>query len=191
MLGNPFTRRSDPYLLAVSMTGVKMGDRVLFVGCAHGGRLAAIASRVGLSGRAVAVVPDERSAALARKGAEQAGVLVEVEVAPPAGLPLEDAGADLTIVDDTGGLLGTMPASERPAAIRDIARALRPGGRIILIGAVPPSGLARLVARAAPAPPFVTSGDAPALLAANGFNLVRTLAEREGLAFVEAVKPRT
>jgi SAM-dependent methyltransferase len=191
VLGNPFTRRSDPHLLAVSMTGVKMGDRVAFVGCAHGGRLAAIAARVGLSGRAVAVVPDERSAALARKGAEQAGVLVEVEVAPPGKLPLEDAGADLAIVDDTGGLLGGMAAAERQAAIREIARALRPGGRIVLLGAVPPSGLARLVTRATPAPPFATSSDAHETLAASGFNLVRTLAEREGLAFVEGVKPRT
>ncbi len=81
MLMNPFTRRAESHLLAVSMTGVKMGDRVAFVGCAHGGRLAAIASKVGLSGRAVAVVPDERAAALTRKGAEQAGVLVEIEVA--------------------------------------------------------------------------------------------------------------
>src|SRR3954468_5290803 len=61
MLMNPFTRRAETHLLAVSMTGVKMGDRVAFVGCAHGGRLAAIASKVGLSGRAVAVVPDDRT----------------------------------------------------------------------------------------------------------------------------------
>ena len=85
MLMNPFTRRAETHLLAVSMTGVKMGDRVAFVGCAHGGRLAAIASKVGLSGRAVAVVPDDRTAAVTRKGAEEAGVLVEIEVSrrPP------------------------------------------------------------------------------------------------------------
>jgi len=191
MLGNPFTRRGDPYLLAVSMTGVKMGDRVVFVGCAHGGRLAAVAARVGLSGRAVAVVPDERSAALARKGAEQAGVLVEIELAPPARMPLDDDGADLVVVDDTSGLIGNMPASERPAAIREMARVLRPGGRVVLLGAVPPSGLARVMTRATPAPPFATSAEAHAALAANGFNLVRTLAERDGLAFVEGIKPRT
>src|SRR5206468_12912054 len=73
MLLNPFKRRDDPHMLAVSMTGVKMGDRVAFVGCAHGGRLAAVASKVGLSGRAVAIVPDGRAAELARKGAEQMG----------------------------------------------------------------------------------------------------------------------
>ena len=50
-----FLKRGDPYLLIVGMTGVKMGDRVVFVGCAHGGRLAAVASKVGLSGSAVAM----------------------------------------------------------------------------------------------------------------------------------------
>src|ERR1700704_3641452 len=111
MLLNPFARRSDPHLLAVSMTGVKMGDRVAFVGCAHGGRLAAVASKVGLSGRAVAIVPDGQAAELARKGAERVGVLVEIETASPTELPIEDASIDLAIVDDTGDLLGLMRAA--------------------------------------------------------------------------------
>ena len=47
-----FLKRDNPHSLVVGMTGVKMGDRLLQVGCAHGGRLAAVASKVGLSGRA-------------------------------------------------------------------------------------------------------------------------------------------
>ena len=68
-------RGGDPYNLVVGMTGVKMGDRVVQIGCAHGGRMAAIASKVGFSGQASAVVPDAESAARARKAASQAGVL--------------------------------------------------------------------------------------------------------------------
>lgn len=190
MLMNPFARRAEPHLLAVSMTGVKMGDRVAFVGCPQGGRLAAVASKVGLSGRAVAVVPDERAAARARKGAAQAGVLVDVEVASPAALPIEPGTIDLVIVDDTAGLLGPIPSADRVAAVRELARVLRPGGRAILIGVAPTSGLARLVARAPAAASFTASGDANSALAANGFSIVRTLAEREGLVFVEGIKPR-
>lgn len=77
----PFRRRDDPFMLVVGMTGVKMGDRLAQIGCAHGGRLAALAGKVGLSGRAVAIVPDDRSAGRASKGATDAGVLVEVEIA--------------------------------------------------------------------------------------------------------------
>ena len=130
-----FLKRQDPHTLAVSMTGVKMGDQIVQVGCAHGGRLAAVAGKVGLSGRAVVVAPDESSAARARKGAADAGVLVEIEVAPPARLPLESDGFDLAVVDDTAGLLGTMRAEDRVAAIRELLRVLRPGGRVTIVGA--------------------------------------------------------
>src|SRR5947207_13826441 len=101
-------KRQDPYLLLVSMAGVKMGDRLVQVGCAHGGRLAALAGKVGLTGRALAVVPDSESAARATKGASDAGVLVEVETAPLSRLPMDDGAWDLAVVDETGGLLTTM-----------------------------------------------------------------------------------
>jgi hypothetical protein len=42
-----------------------------------------------------------------------------------------------------------------------------------------------------PGSPLVVSGDANALLEQSGFSMVRTLAEREGLVFVEGLKPRT
>ncbi|MBI3493086.1 MAG: methyltransferase domain-containing protein [Acidobacteria bacterium] len=187
---NPFTRRDNPHLLVVSMTGVKMGDRLLQIGCAHGGRLAAVARKVGLSGRAVLVAPDESSAARARKGAADAGVLVEIAVAPPTCLPDEDASFDLVVVDETSGLLATMRAEDRGAAIREIARVLRPGGRAVMIGAAPRGGLGALFTRAHSGPPFVASGQATVALEAEGFKSARTLAERDGLVFVEGIKPR-
>lgn len=180
-------RRDDPFMLVVGMTGVKMGDRLAQVGCADGARLAAVAAKVGLSGRAVAVVPDESSAARARKGAERAGVLVELETAPPTHLPLDSSAFDLAIIDDTGGLLARMDENDRAAAVREARRIVRPGGRVMVIGAAPRAGLSALFSRTTAGPPF----DAAPLLAADNFRSVRTLAERDGLVFVEALKPRT
>ena len=97
-------RRENPYTLFVGMVDVRMGDRIVQIGCANGGRLAAIAGKVGLSGHAVAIAPDEASAARARKGATEAGVLVEVETAAITRLPLDDNAFDLVVVDETGGL---------------------------------------------------------------------------------------
>lgn len=185
-----FLKRTDPYLLIVGMTGVKMGDRFLQVGCAHGGRMAAVAAKVGLSGRAAVVAPDEPSAARARKAAEEAGVLVEVETAPPTRLPLTDAAFDLAVVDDTAGLFGTLRPEDRVASFRELVRVLRPGGRVLVIGAVPRGGLGAVLSRTQSGPPFVASGDALKSLEAEGFRSVRTLAEREGLVFVEGIKPR-
>lgn len=185
-----FLKKDNPYLLIVGMTGVKMGDTFVQVGCAHGGRLAAVAGKVGLSGRAAVVAPDESSAGRARKAAEDAGVLVEVEVAPPTRLPLADGEFDLAVVDDTAGLFGTMRPEERVAAIRELVRVLRPGGRVLVVGASPRGGLGAVLSRTQNGPPFVASGDATRALEADGFKSVRTLAEREGLVFVEGIKPR-
>lgn len=185
-----FLKRGDPHMLVVGMAGVKMGDRLLQVGCAHGGRLAALAQKVGLSGRAVLVAPDEESAARARKGAAKAGVLVEVAVAPPTRLPVDDEGFDVAVVDDTAGLLGTMRPEDRVAAVRELLRVLRPGGRVMIVGATPRGGLGALFSRAQSGPPFTSSGGANQSFQADGFKSVRTLAEREGLVFVEGIKPR-
>ena len=114
-----FLKRDDPNLLIIGVAGVKMGDRLAQVGCAHGGRLAAIAGKVGLSGRAVLVAPDEASAARGQRGAESAGVLVEVEIAPPTRLPLDADDFDIAVIDDTGGLLGALSADDQKA-VRDI-----------------------------------------------------------------------
>jgi SAM-dependent methyltransferase len=185
-----FLKRDDPYQLVVGMTGVKMGDRFVQIGCAHGGRLAAVAAKVGLTGRAVAVVPDEPAATRARKGAADAGVLVEIEVAPPTRLPVGDQEFDLAVVDDTGGLVGEMRPEDRASSVHELLRVLRPGGRVLVIGAAPRGGLGGWLSRAPSGPPFAASGDAGLALQAGGFKSVRTLAEREGLVFVEGIKPR-
>lgn len=185
-----FLKRDSPHALAVGMVGVKMGDRLLQVGCADGGRMAAIAAKVGLSGRAVVVAPDQPSAERARKGAEAEGVLVEIEVAPATQLPADENAFDIAVADDTGGLFGTMRPEDRVAAFRELLRVLRPGGRAMVVGTAPRGGLGALLSRAQSGPPFAASGAAIKSLEAEGFRSARILAEREGLVFVEAVKSR-
>ena len=186
MFMNPFRRRDNPFLLLVGMVGVRMGDRFAQLGCADGGRLAAVAAKVGLSGRAMAIVADEASAHRARRGAERAGVLVEVEVAPLTRLPVEDRACNVVVVDDTAGLMAAMSAGDQAAMVREIARVLEPGGRVMVISAGERIGLGALVTRTPGGPRF----DAQPSLQAGGFKPVRLLAEREGLVFVEGLKQR-
>ena len=188
---NPFVKGGEAYPLVVGMVGTKMGERFVQIGCAHAGRLGAVAAKVGLSGRAVAIAPDEASAERARKGAAEAGMLVEVEVAPMTALPAEDRAFDVAVVDDTGGLLGEMPPEDRHGLVRELFRILRPGGRVVALGAIPQSGLGALLKRGPSEPSFAASGALHEVLTADGFRPVRTLAERDGLIFVEAVKPRS
>lgn len=191
MFGNPFARRGgDLHRLAVSMTGVKLGDRVAFVGVPDPGRVAAIAAKVGLSGRAAAVVPDADAVTRVDKAAANAGVLVDTDVAGVQRLPYGDSEFDLAVCDDTGALLEQLSEDHRGAVAREVARILRPGGRVVVVGGGEPAGLNKLLSKP-PASPLVVSGAISALLGANGFGIVRTLAEREGLVFVEGLKPRT
>jgi len=188
---NPFARGgANPHLLTVSMTGVKLGDRVAFVGVPDPGRVAAIAAKVGLSGRATAVVPDADAVARVDRAAAGAGVLVDTDVADARRLPYGDGEFDLAVLDDTGALVERLGEDDRGAMARELARILRPGGRVVVVGGGEPAGLHRLLSKA-PASPLVLSGAVGALLGANGFGIVRTVAEREGLVFVEGLKPRT
>ena len=126
----------------------------------------------------------------ARKGAEQAGMLVNVEVAPMTALPVEDRAFDVAVIDDTGGLLSTIRPEDRAALARELFRILRPGGRVVAIGVGSQGGLRALFKRTPSEPSLAASGALNQLLAADGFRPVRTLAERDGLVFIEAAKPR-
>ncbi len=189
LLPRLFKRDHQAHTLAVSMTGVKMGDSVVFLGCANGGWIAATAGKVGLSGRALAVVPDEAAAERARKGAASLGVLLDIAVAPLTSLPVDSDTVDVMVVDDTGGLMDALRADQRAIVVHEIFRILRRGGRVVIVGSAARTGLAALLART-PAGTFTATGGVNAALEAGGFRSVRTLAEREGLVFVEGLKPR-
>lgn len=173
-------------MLIIGMTGVQLGDHILQIGCTSGGALAAVAGKVGLSGRMLAVVPDDAAAVRARKGARQQGVLVEVEVSRSSHLPADDASFDLVVVDDARGDFAGMPPAEQTERLRDAFRVLRPGGRCLVISGMPGGGLSTLVGGASRGPEF----DATGALESGGFRFVRLLAEREGLRFREGMKPR-
>jgi ubiquinone/menaquinone biosynthesis C-methylase UbiE len=190
MFFNRFAKREAPFPLVVGMTGVKLGDRVLQIGCSNGGPLAAVAAKVGLSGRALAIVPDQASMTRAQKAAANLGVLVEVELNSSPRLPVDDATFDLVIVDDAVGVFSARRPEERNATIREAARVVRPGGRVMIIGATPPQGFSALLSRGPAAPSIAMSGEAASALEAAGFRGARTLAEREGLIFVEGIRPR-
>jgi SAM-dependent methyltransferase len=188
---NPFVRSGgDPHVLAVTMTGAKLRDRVAIIGAPDPARAAAVAAKVGLSGHAAVAVADAAAVARMERAAAAAGVLVAIDVAPPTALPWGDGEFDLAVIDDTGALVERLDEAGRAAVAREAARILRPGGRVVVVGGGPPTGVARLLAKG-PGSPLVVTGEINALLGANGFGIVRMLAEREGLVFVEGLKPRT
>jgi ubiquinone/menaquinone biosynthesis C-methylase UbiE len=173
----PFLRATGTESLAVSMAGIKLGNRLLVVGCSDPGLIAQLATKTGLTGRACAVDDDHATVTRAASIALREGALVETFVSPLGTLPLEASAFDVVVVRDA---LSRLPHESRIGCLAEGRRVLRPGGRCLVIDRAR-RGLAALVGAAAP-------GYAPvALLEAAGFKAARVLAERNGLMFAEAV----
>ena len=174
------------------MTGVTLGDRLLYIGCTDAVLLGAISSKVGLSGRVCAVVPNESHAALARRGAEKAGVLLDiVDTGHLENFPFEDGAFNLIVLDNQEGLMSSARPELRTAMLQQSFRTLTPRGRIVVIERAARAGLGALLRPAGSDlvnPPYRSSGGAIAALEAEGFRGVRHLAERNGLSFFEGVR---
>ena len=148
----------------------------------------AIAARVGLSGHAAMALTGEPAAAKARAAAAMVGALVDVRVAPLHALPFGDTAFDVVVVHGLGGLLSSLDNAARVAALRETARVLRPGGRIVIIEPGPGGGIGNLMRPRRIDKAYEDSGGAAAALAAAGFRAARVLAEREGYRFSEGMK---
>lgn len=183
-----FKKLGGPHDLAVSMVGLKLGDRLLQIGCGDGGIAAALAAKVGLTGRASAVDATAEGVARGERGAARGGVLVEVQQASYGALPFEDEGFDVVVAYD---VIASMEPNERARTLRETRRVLRPGGRVVVIESVPGGGIGALFTRPPRDVRNAESGGTEAALKTEGFLAVRTLVERAGLRFVEGVTPRT
>jgi hypothetical protein len=164
----------DP--LQVSMTGVRMGERFLQIGCHDRALLAGLAAKVGLSGTAALAAFDDDQAKRAGGVGAKIGALIETHQIEGLVLPFDSDQYDMVVVDDTSGFFGTFDESTRVAYLRDAMRTLRRGGRIEVVEGVATRAAGYEVLRD---------------LTAAGFKPVRELAERDGLRFLEGLRTST
>jgi ubiquinone/menaquinone biosynthesis C-methylase UbiE len=180
-----FRDPSRPHHVALSMIGAKPGDRVLVATAGDGTLAAHLGLVTGLNGRTLVLDTEATSAEKTTAAAADAGALVDFAVAPVGTIPESEASFDIVVFNHT---LGPLPEWERGRACADALRVLRPGGRLVAIELTQRPGLFALLPRA-PAP-VVRPGDIVDLAQRVGFKGVRVLGESEGLAFVEATRPR-
>lgn len=184
-----FRRSGQKHTLALAMVDVRLGDRLLMVGCADASLTAALCSKAGLSGRACVLVASDAEHARAQSGAESGGVLVEIEQSPLNHFPYPDQSFDVIVVDNQHGLIANLRPEQRVAALQEARRTLAPRGRIVLLERAPRAGLGALLRPGDPPDPhYRNSGGAVAALKAEGFKAVRQLAESEGLSFFEGIR---
>ena len=114
----------DPLALA----GVRPGETVLDLGCGAGLDLILAAQKTGPGGAVIGVDASEDMLARARENIERAG-LANVTLLQGAieALPIADASVDRVISNCVINL-----SMDKPAAFREIARVLRPGGAMLI-----------------------------------------------------------
>jgi ubiquinone/menaquinone biosynthesis C-methylase UbiE len=111
----------------LTLLDISAGERVLDVGCGSGAVTRDIARRVGERGLAVGLDPSSELLAVARGLAERAGLgdRVEFREGDARRLPFPDGSFDVVVC---ATVLSHVPEGE--AAIPELVRVLRPGGRL-------------------------------------------------------------
>jgi ubiquinone/menaquinone biosynthesis C-methylase UbiE len=111
----------------LTLLDISAGERVLDVGCGSGAVTRDLARRVGERGLAVGLDPSPELLAVARELAEEAGLRdrVELREGNALRLPFPDGSFDVVVC---ATVLSHVPEGE--AAIPELARVLRPGGRL-------------------------------------------------------------
>jgi predicted methyltransferase len=174
----------DP--LPVTMAGVRMGERILQVGFQDAQLTAVLAAKPGLSGNVTIAVSDSEHAGRARRACADAGVLADVLDGPLDAIALADSSIDVAIVHGSDPAIAMMDDGRRERVFRECGRALRMGGRLIVVTTVPQGGVASLFRRQTTAE--LSPDRVLASLQLAGFRAARLLAEREGHRFFEGLK---
>lgn len=178
---------SAGWALALAMTGVRMGERQLLVGDDEA-LFAQLAGKAGLTGRVAVVVGTEQAAARVEAAAAALGVLIEdVRRAALPELPVGNGEFDLAVVNAGPSFLALGPTDRQTLALA-VYRALRVGGRLIVVEGQPARFLGLRRGHPAGLKAFRAAGGAEPLLDAAGFRPVRLIAEREGQRFTEGIK---
>jgi hypothetical protein len=178
---------SAAWALAFAMTGIRMGERALLVG--DDARLfAQLATKVGLTGHVGVVVGTERVAAQVEAAVASAGVLLEdlTQAALPE-VPAAPATYDVAVINAGPSFL-SLRSDERTALVKNVHRALRKAGRLLVVEGQPPRFLGLVRSPAAGLAPFRAEGGAARVLELAGFQPVRLLADRDGQRFTEGIK---
>jgi len=171
--------------LAIAMSGVRMGERLLQIGMDTAVVTGLLAAKPGLSGESSIVVADEATATQVRRAISDTGALVNVAVHNLDALPFDAGSFDLIVVHNRNSRLANLVGAQGSAAFGECRRVLRSGGRVVVLDKGTATGLTALFRSGTSPVPVETTIRA---LETAGFRAVRLLGDRDGYRFVEGLK---
>jgi len=126
-------RRRAGFDHVVAASGMREGDRVLDVGCGTGYLTRRAARAVGPTGHVIGVDPSQPVVDYAKRAAPPNCTF---HVTGGESLPEPDASVDVVV---SSLAIHHIPPEHRPAALSEIHRVLRPGGRLLIAEFRPPT----------------------------------------------------
>ena len=112
-----------------ALASIQPGEQVLDVGCGTGTLALEVARRVGSTGRVAGVDPGTQQIARARAKAARHHVPIEFQVGVIEQLPFPDQTFDVVL---STLMLHHLPAPLKRQGLAEIARVLKPGGRLVI-----------------------------------------------------------
>jgi len=114
----------------LSQTGLKAGDHALDVAAGTGDLARGMAAQVGASGHVTVTDINPSMLAEGRRRLDDAGVVgnVDYAIADAEALPFEDGSFDCITIG-----FGLRNVTDKPAALAEMRRCLKPGGRALIL----------------------------------------------------------
>jgi ubiquinone/menaquinone biosynthesis C-methylase UbiE len=142
------------------MARLQPGEAVLDVGCGTGSLALVAKESVGTTGRVCGIDPGLRQIARARHKAARRGLSLDFQVGVIEQLPYPDQSFDVVL---STLMMHHLPEELKRQGLLDIARVLRPGGRLLIVDISGHMGSSHNGTQ-----------DLPALLQAAGFSQLKT-----------------
>src|SRR5258706_15620722 len=113
----------------INLACIQPGEQVLDVGCGTGTLAMEVARRVGRAGRVAGVDPGTEQIARARAKAARRNVPIEFQIGVIEQLPFPDQTFDVVF---STLMMHHLPAPLKRQGLAEIARVLKPGGRLVI-----------------------------------------------------------
>jgi ubiquinone/menaquinone biosynthesis C-methylase UbiE len=130
-------RRARLRNMTIALARIQPGDRVLEVGCGTGDVAIAACAPAGPRGSVSGIDAGPEMIAVARAKAARAGVAVDFRVEPIEALTYPDATFDIVL---SSLMMHHLPDDLKRQGLAEIARVLKPGGRLLIVDVKRPSG---------------------------------------------------